>query len=368
MSALSQDEASAALLHKVQQARHSPVVVEVSTFNRYDRERGRWCDHLRVVVVLAAPGREDSRYSELFLDTLPAEGPEEREGSLAVVRGVAARLGVRVHLDGTPAAARWLDLQGPPPTRAWHFRWCTIEWREDGSEVHESGERRVDAERGNLAADAVERAFRERLTPPFRLTLESDELGPLAERRHSRAYPRTLPPVSALRAWAVQGRSPAALLRGLDPATALDRMLGFEEAFCVDLRALAPVHAWLAGAMTDEELDAALAPALARTRGLWSLPVRLLEAHAQGRSLGPVLHEFHDRHGLGVMLLIKAMREAFEMSLMTAKTLVDIICSGERQDELDAAVTAVVAAIRAGDRDERAAMHAALVAFHARRG
>lgn len=354
----SADEATIAALHsKALEKRVPVVVVEVMLDSHFERARGRYCGCLRVAVVLAAAGAKDSRYSEAYVDTLPGEGPEELGASLAVVRGLAARLGVEVHPPGRDPVvgeSRWIGLQGPPPARSWRFGWRTLTWRDDGSEVEESGETRVDAESGDSALAAVNRGIAARLAPPYRVTLQSAELGPIGERWYTREYPQGLPPVSTLRTWAVEGRSLAAMLRGLasTTATALERMIALEEAFYVDLQVLAPVARFLAGTMTDEALDAALGPALARTRGRWSLPGRLLAVHAEGGSIGPVLREFHERHGVGVMELIMAMREAFGLSLMSTKQLVGMVCSGEGGEVLDAAVRAAVAAVRAGERGD----------------
>lgn len=353
------DEPAIAALHsKALEKRGPVVVVDVMLDTHFDRARGRYCGCLRVAVVLAAASFKDSRYREAYLDTLPGEGPEELGASLAVVRGLAARLGVAVHPPGRAPAAgepRWIGLQGLPPARSWRFGWRTLTWRDDGSEVEESGETRVDAVSGDSALAAVNRGIAARLTPPYRVTLQSVELGPIAERWYPRTYPQGLPPVSTLRTWAVEGRSLAAVLRGLasTPSTALERMVALEEAFCVDLRALAPVAMFLAGTMTDEALDAAMGPVLARTRGRWSLPGRLLAVHAEGGSIGPVLHEFHERHGLGGIELIMAMREAFGLSLMSTKQLVGMVCSGERGEVLDAAVRAAVASVGAVERDDQ---------------
>lgn len=371
MVSAGEDQAIVALLHAARRAPAPALVVEATLDQHFERTRGRWCGCLRIRLVLAAPGYMDSRYRDLYLDTLPGEGEAELRASLASVRGLAQRLAIDVHPPGEPVSGgpRWIDLQGPPPVRSWRFRWRTLAWREDGSEVAAEGECSVDADRGERAVQAVGRELRAGLTPPYRLTLESAELGPVNEPEHSRAYPGGLPPMNTLRGWALEGGSIAAVLRGIadTPATPLDRMVALAEAFCLDLRELAPVCITLAGALTDAGLDAALAPALARTRGQWSLPIRLQETLARGRSIGPVLHEYRRQHGLGVLHLIKAMREAFALSLMTAKTLVDIACSGERDDELDAALVAVVAAIRAGEPDDRRALRAALDAVYARR-
>jgi len=352
------DEPTIAALHsKALEKREPVVVVDVMLDSHFDRARGRYCGCLRVAVVLAAASFKDSRYSEAYLDTLPGEGPEELGASLAVVRGLAARLGVAVHPSGRDPVVgepRWIGLQGPPPGRSWRFGWHTSVWRDDGSEVRESGETRVDAECGDSALAAVNRMIAARLAPPYRVTLESAELGPIGERWYSRDYPQGLPPVSTLRGWAVEGRSIAGVLRGLasTSSTALERMIALEEAFYVDLRALAPVAMFLAGTMSDGALDGALGPALERTRGRWSLPGRLLAVHAEGGSIGPVLHEFHERHGVGVMALIMAMREAFGLSLMSTKQLVGMVCSGERGEVLDAAVRAAVASVGAVERGD----------------
>lgn len=355
------EQAIVALLHKARGAPAPALVVEVRSDQRFDRARGRWCGCLRIWLMLAAPGYSDSRTRDFYLDTLPGEGEDELRASLAIVQGLAQRLELGVHPPGGP---RWIDLQGPPPVRSWRFRWRTLTWREDGSAFAADGQCSVDADRGEQAVRAVGQVLRADLTPPYRLTIESVELGSVNEPEYSRAYPGSLPPMNTLRGWALGRGSVAAVLREVAdrPATPLDRMVALAEAFCLDLRELAPVCTYLAGALTDEELDAALGPALARTHGQWSLPIRLQEALAQGRSVGPLLHEYHDRHGLGVLHLIKAMREAFALSLMTAKMLVDITCSGDRNGELDAALAAAVAASGDGDGDERRALRATLVA------
>ncbi len=372
--AMNPDETIEALLRQTRYEAAPAVVVDVKLeTNRFDRALGRACNCLRVKVIFAAPGPADSRYRERYLDKLPGATPDEVSASMVIVRALAERLGVPVHPPGEsppePGAPSWLALQGPSPAREWSFMWRVIVWREDGSEVALSGERSVTADNGEKAVAAMGRHIAGQRSPPYRLMLESAELGPQAENEHPRGYPGALPLANTLRAWAVEGRSLAAMLGALAeaPPGPLDRMVALGHAFCVDLRELAPVSAFLANTLSETALEAAVRPVLERTRGQWSLPVRLLEAHAQGRSVGPVLHHFRDRFGLGVLYLIKGMREAFDMSLMSAKSLVDMACSGDRDEELDAAMQAVVASIRAGDRNEREAFHASLEAHDARK-
>lgn len=342
---MSLDPPIEALLAAVLRESAPAVAVDVATdASHFDRALGRFAACLRLRVVLAGPGREDSRYRELLLDTLPAGTPDQLRASTAIVQALAQRLGVPVHSPG-PAAPRWIGLQGPSPAREWHFTWQRILWREDGSEEAASGECSVHADCGDRAVADVTRELSRSLAPPYRLMLASRELGPLASGSRLRGYPPQLPPVGTLRGWAVEGLTLADILGRIADVSPLDRMIALESAYYVDLHDLAPVSAFLAGKLSEAALAAAVHPVLERTRGQWSLPGRLLETHAQGRSIGPVLHEYRDKYGLGVIHMIVAMREAFPMSLMAAKSLVDTACSGTRDAELDAELQAVLAAL-----------------------
>ena len=345
---MSPDPLIEALLAAVLRESAPAVVVDVATdASHFDRALGRFAACLRLRVVLAGPGREDSRYRELLLAPLPAGTPDRLRASTAIVQALAQRLGVPVHspVPLAPAAPRWIGLQGPSPAREWHFTWQRILWREDGSEEAASGECSVHADCGDRAEADVTRELSRSLAPPYRLMLKSRELGPLASGSRSRAYPRQLPPVGTLRGWAVEGLALAEILGRLAEVSPLDRLTALESAYYVDLHDLAPVSAFLAGKLSEAALAAAVHPVLERTRGQWSLPGRLLETHAQGRSIGPVLHEYRDKYSLGVIHMIVAMREAFPMSLMAAKSLVDTACSGTRDAELDAELKAVLAAL-----------------------
>jgi hypothetical protein len=79
-------------------------------------------------------------------------------------------------------------------------------------------------------------------------------------------------------------------------------------------------------------------------RPQWSLPSALREAHAAGASIGPVLHAFY--RDVSAIYLVMGVREAFGLSLMTAKVLVDPACSGERDADLDAMLAEAVPAKR----------------------
>ena len=341
---LDPDDHLASILRRALAAGAPAVALDVHAGTQgYVAAYGGYRPCVHIELVLAVPSDVDSRYRVDYLGSLPAATAEEVAASREQVSELAARLGAAVHPPGgtprTHAEPSWLALQPPAPERPWRVVWSSLVWSDDGAEHCDAGERVVVATTGKLAKTVVEQELVRRLAPPFRCKVECPETGPAHEQAHEAGYPDTVPAVDTLRAQALAGRSPAVLLGELAieaaASTPLERMVALARAFELDLRDLGPVSAFCSGRLTAEALDAVVGPWVERSRPRWSLPLLLRRARAEGRSIARLLHEGYDEHQLGVIHLIMAMREAFGLSLMAAKTLVDTACPGDRDDELD---------------------------------
>jgi hypothetical protein len=324
----------------------------------YDADLGRPRAALAVSVVLAAPGDEDSRYRVEYLAHLDAGDP-----GLEIARRLADRLGVPLYPD-SPAmqaavAPRWLAQQGPSPERAWPMAWRTTVWRPDGTTADAEQAHTVLAASGREAHRRAYVELSRGLAPPFAYTVTALDIGRPSTSYHQAGPPAGAPSKDTLRVWALDGRPLAAVLRGMTveapSLTPLDVMVALEHAFLVDLCELGPAGAFCRGVLGDAELEAALGSVVAARKPRWSLPHALLLAHTQGESIGPVLHRSYRDVG-GVIPLIVGMRDAFGLSLMAAKAMVDTACDGRHDRELDAMLDRAVRAIAAGGRDDYHAM------------
>lgn len=331
-----------------------PAAIEVRAGTTgHDPEVGRSRRRLEIFAVFAAPGDDDSRYDIRSLESTVADDPEAAAGVMARARTLAARLGVPLHpASGAPpsaAAKDWLALQGPPPARAWSTTFRTLTWDPDGTEAHASGARTVLADRGSSAVYEAQREAARGLTAPFHCWIEVVDTGKRWSCRHVADYPGAAPPKQTLRAWGAGGRAPSAILRALAAAapalSPLECMIALEAAFDLELPQLGPVRALFAGQSSDEAVDSALAPALASTRPRWLLPLELRRAHAAGASVGSVLHAFHPQ--VGALRLVIGLRDAFDLGLAAAKTLVGTACDERNDEEVTIMLNAVVAAKRA---------------------
>jgi ribosomal protein L7/L12 len=74
------------------------------------------------------------------------------------------------------------------------------------------------------------------------------------------------------------------------------------------------------------------------------LSLALRKAQAAGESIAPVLHEFYPQ--VSVIRLITGVREAFDVGLTAAKTLVDTACDGKSDEQVKVMLNAVVKAQR----------------------
>jgi hypothetical protein len=353
--AMSASDDLAPLVERVlaHQAPVAAIDVRASTTG-YDRDVGRCRARLEIRAVLARPGDDDSRYDMKDVEQVLAEEPGAAQRAMDLARRLAESVGAALHpASGDPPQEgdeSWLELQDPPPNRTWKVAWRSVAWDESGAEKHASGETSVVADRGNYAFYEAQTELGRRFKEPFHLWVKVTDIGQESSCYHMASYPKEAPAKDTLRAWAAEGRSPSAILRavaaespGLSP---LDRMLMLEAAFDVGLTKLAPLSAFCAGRLSDADLDAAIGPALQGKRPVWTLPLALKLAHAAGKSIGPVLHEFYPTAG-GMIGLIIGVREAFDLSLSAAKTLVDTACDGEHHDEVAVMLDAVVRAKQA---------------------
>lgn len=347
----SPDDTFSSLLARARRFGPSLVAIDVrASSGSYEPELGRQRARLVVRAVLALPGDDDSRYRMEDLDRLVAEDPAAARAAMEIARRLAGELGVALHPSGPEPPKSdepsWIELQGPSPERQWTATWTTVAWRPDGTEIHATGEGPASGRTGRLAlADAQARHIG-RVVPPFSCSIGLKEVGRPSSAYHMQSYPNAAPPLRTLREQALEGRPLSAILGALAAEGAglgaLDCMVALEHAFKIDLEHLAPVSAFLAGAIDGPALDAALAGELRRMRPQWSMPSALLDAYTGGASIGPVLHRFYK--DVSAIYLVVGIREAFGLSLMTAKVLMDTACSGERDAELDAMLAEAVLA------------------------
>lgn len=319
----------------------------------YDAAIGRPRGRLELLAVFAAPGDDDSRYDVRSIESWVADDPRAAAEVLLLVRALADRLGAPLHpgSDEPPrvGAPGWVALQGPPPERAWRVRFRTLVWAADGSEQHASGELTVHADRGSRAVHVASRDVVRGLVAPFQCTIDVVDTGRQGSCQYTAAYPDAAPTRDTLRSWGAEGRAPSAMLQDLAAQTPAlsprERMVALAAAFGVELTELASVHLHGAGRLSDEALDASLAPVLARTRLQWTLPLVLRRAQAAGESVTAVLHAFHPQ--VGVIRLMMGVRDAFDLGLPAAKMLVDTACDPGRAEEVAVMLDAVVEAKRA---------------------
>jgi hypothetical protein len=319
------------------------VAIDVrASSGSYEAEFGRMRARLVVRAVLAEPGEEDSRYRVVDLDRVVAEDPAAARAVMEIAGRLASELGATLHPAGPepPKSGdpEWLSLQGPSPEREWTATWTTVAWRPDGSEVHASGEGAAVGHTGKLALDDAWRRYIGRVVAPFSYVLRLKEMPERPSNMgHMASYPAAAPPIERIRAWAREGQAPSAILGALTVEapglSTLERMVALQHALKLDLEELRAVSAFAAGAIDAEELDAALAGRIRQTRPQWSMPHALVDAYTGGASVGPVLHAYYK--DVGAIYLIIGLREAFDLSLRTAKMLMDTACSGEREAELD---------------------------------
>jgi hypothetical protein len=347
----SADPTLSALLARARSFGATVVAIDVrASFGSYEAEFGRCRAGLVLSAALAQPGEDDSRYRIAYLDRLVAENTDAARVGMDIARRLAGALGATLHPSGPEPPRRgdpeWLAQQGPSPEREWTAVWRSVAWRADGTEVHASGEGPAAGSTGRLAMrDAMARHIGS-VVPPFRYELGLKELGRGSRSYHEAAYPVGAPPMRKLREQAQEGLPLSAILSALAveaPALSpLDRMIAVEHAFKIDLEALGPGSAFAAGAVEGAALDAALEGKLWQMQPQWSMPGALLDAYTSGQSVGPVLHAFY--RDVSAIYLIMGVREAFGLSLGSAKMLVDTACSGTQDAELDAMLAEAVAA------------------------
>jgi hypothetical protein len=345
----SPDDTLSSLLGRARKLGAPIVAIDVrASSGSYEPEFGRSRAGFVVQAALAQPGEDDSRYRIEFLTRLVVEDPAAAHAAMEIARRLAAELGAVLHPTGLepPKSGdpEWLEQQGPSPEREWTAVWTTVAWRPDGTEIHGSGEGPASGRTGRLAReDALKRQIG-RIVPPFRYEIGLKELGRPSSSYYEAPYPAAAPPIRKLREPVLAGQPLSAVLSALSveaPAlTPLDRMVALEHAFKLDLTRLAPVSAFASGATDAKALDAALAGAIQQMRPQWSMPSALVEAYTRGASIGPVLHAYYK--DVGAIYLVMGIREAFGLSLRSAKMLMDTACSGTQDAELDAMLAEAV--------------------------
>ena len=350
----SPDDTFSSLLTRARRLGAPVVAIDVrASSGRYEPEFGRPRAGFVVRAALALPGDEDSRYRIEYLDRLVAEDTVAARAAMEIAHRLADELGAVLHPSGPepPKSGdpEWLELQGPSPEREWTAVWTTVAWRPDGTEVHGGGEGSAFGRTGKLAlADALVR-YLGRIVPPFRYELGLKELGRPSSSYYMASYPAAAPPIRTLREQVLGGRPLSAILSALAVETPgfgpLEQMIALEHAFKIELAHLQPVSAFAAGTIDGAALDAALAGRIRQMQPQWSMPSALLDAYTRGASIGPVLHAFY--RDVSAIYLIMGVREAFGLSLMSAKMLVDTACSGEHDAELDAMLAEALSAKRA---------------------
>jgi hypothetical protein len=321
------------------------VVIEVSaSTGGYDRERGRAPRVLEVHAILAAPGRDDSRYRVEKLDELPADDPATADRSMALAAVVAARLGAALDpaggappADGAPS---WLARQGPPPPRSWAATWELRVWRDDGVAVDTHGTTVVTASQGYEAHYLTRLEITRGLKAPFVYAIALVDVP--GERNTSSTHvadaPSAAPPANELRRLARAGHAPSAVIEhvaAMAPTLSpLERMITLEHAFVVALDQLQPAGAFCRGELSASELDCAVGPVIEARRPHWCLRLALAEAHAAGRPIGPVLRDAYPTVG-NTIPLARALDDAFGLTLRDTKVLVGLACDGAHDDELE---------------------------------
>jgi hypothetical protein len=350
----SPDDIFAQLLARARRFGPAVVAIDVrASSGSYEPEFGRMRARLVVRAVLAAPGEDDSRYRIEQLDRPVAEDPVAARAVMEIAGRLASELGATLHPAGPEPPKggdpEWLSLQGPSPEREWAATWTSVVWRQDGSEVHATGEGVAVGRTGQLALDDARRRHLGHVAPPFCVVLRLKEMPERPSNLHHPAsYPAGAPPIERLRAWAREGQPASALLGALGAEApglgTLESMVALQHAFKLDLKELREVSAFAKGSLDAAALDAALAGRIAQTRPQWSMPHALLDAYTGGASIGPVLHAYYK--DVSAIYLIVGIREAFGLPLGTAKILMDTACSGTREAELDRLLVEAMAAKR----------------------
>jgi ribosomal protein L7/L12 len=319
-----------------------------------DQMRCAWC--LEICAIVTSPGWSDSRFSSVGLARLPAETPAERTHAKLLAGGLAERLGVELcspslEEAGGKGGSRWMERQGLPPDTEYRASWEAYWWTDDGDRVSDAGAEEVRAVSGERACASVENRVRVRVGGTERPAYVRTRLASAQARwsswsgRHVSSPMGMFSPPDAVRAWRLEGRSAveiiAALRQQAPHATVLAIMLALEQSFDINLDALAPVATWANGRLSADELGRALDGVITAARPRWDRARRLRDAYERGESLAALLLD--ELPSAGHIQLIKALKDAFGLSLREAKPAVDGLTSDpEGTRRVDAELLAAI--------------------------
>jgi hypothetical protein len=324
------------------------VALEVRRSSHYVEQRE--VETLIVTIALARPGPDDSRYRLQELTRIELPAPYDGRPWMQMAGRIANEFHIALHPDSAEPlprdGLRWLPLQGDPPVVTWTCEWETVVWTQDGKQVHRAGDGQCTGCSGKKALEDGLRRYTTHSDTPSMHRIRIVESETTSNAHWGGTYPSLAVPMDVVRDWALAGQPPSMIvmtLRQQEPRLSiLDCMVVLEQAFCIGLKRLASVSDFLAGTLSDDQLDAELAEPWQSTRAQWSLPAALRKAHAHGHSIGPVLHASYAVLGSS-LLLAQGLRQAFGLSLRDVKNLVDTACSGQRDAQLDAELAAAIA-------------------------
>jgi hypothetical protein len=339
------------LVDRVRCLPHRAVVVELRVGNvgTYDKAAGRFPQYVDLCVIVAAPGWTDSRYQPVVLACLPANDAAELSAARSLAQALAERLALPCHTSavrpdrhgslGPAWRSPWIAAQGPAPSVDYEVRWEAAFWLDDGVPQTATGVETTSAGRGRDACLQTIRALLARVGSdygPIRLRAsipampENPDRGERWPGGHIESWGNNPPrrrldaTSEELRGLRRSGVGPAEILRSLGNRettgagpTAVALMWALHEAFVLHavvehpMEELATIGPWLAGALSDADLDAALGPWLDRAEWHWNMAHRLGEAHRSGLSVAAVLRAYKAR---GAIFLISKLDEAFRIS------------------------------------------------------
>lgn len=223
----------------------------------------------------------------------------------------------------------------PSPERSWRVDWTRTTWRDDGITDVVTGTASVRAASAGQARHHAIQVAMEGHARPLAIAIAPFDGDPGDRVLHGAAFPVAAGDPFAWRARARDGAPLSAILvDGQAALTPLAQMVAVAEAFDLAVDTLAPVGAFARGELDAADLDAAIGPAIAARRAHWLLPLTLRET--AGRGLGPVLRAAYPQ--VGAIALMRAMMDAFEVGLATAKEAVTLACDARHDAEVDRAI------------------------------
>jgi hypothetical protein len=287
-----------------------PLAAIVAAYDCASPGRPPKCE---VAVVERRPGPTHALYRAVTLARVPTPDEGSRHTLESTLRRLADALSAElvVHPPGpgcAVAAVRWIDARGPAAPMPWRVLQRT-RWYDDAGRRHE----REDDIVAEASSPGIAAAFAERERPAlpdgaievrsFTTVMGLDE----PPRETVRKVPPSREAARAVRERLEEGAAPSRIATDLDgsPRHALST---FAEALRTEPEHAEPVAAFRRGEIDGAELDAALAPFLARPSWRVALGVARAferdvispELAASARSMGPLplMILLIDEHGL----------------------------------------------------------------------